>query len=223
MNRSSKPSLSKSPTVTDDAQPVRVSPAFSVTSVKRAVAVVAIEPVGRGGRRVLQPRAAQHQHVEPAVVVVVEEGDAAADDLDDVALGVDAAVDARLRQPGLARHVGEAGVERQAGRLAARHRLDGARRHALREHAPGEHRGGRRTREQRHGRAARHHRAPDQRPLHRAGLPGVAVAGSVATSVLPAGTCSNVCTAPLGQRTSTSRAEASSPRPTSRRLSLADR
>ena len=182
-----------------------------------AVAVVLVEAIGGFGRRGLQPGPAQHQHVEPAVVVVVEERHAAAHDLDDVALAVDTAVDGRLRQPGLARDVGEAGVERQAGRLAARRRPDGTRRHALgqgrrrsQQAEPGEPRSG----EQRHQRAAGHHRRA---------LRAAWAAGSVATSVRPAATCSNLWTAPLGHRISTSFADVSSPSPTSTRRSLADR
>ena len=178
---------------------------------ERAVAVVLVEAIRGFGRRVLEAGAAQHQDVHPAVVVVVEEGDAAPDDLDDVALRVDAAVDARLRQPGFLRDVGEAGIEGAAGRLAPRLRLDRARRHPLRE---GTRRWGREQRREQ-GAPGDHRTAFSVGPL--------GVAGSVATSVRPAATSVNVCVAPDGQRISTRLATVSLPSPTTRRLSLADR
>jgi len=45
--------------------------------------------VCRAGR--LHPAAVEDENIEPAIVVVVEEGQAAADDFDDVGFGVDAA------------------------------------------------------------------------------------------------------------------------------------
>ena len=65
---------------------------------ERAVAVVLVEAIGRTRRRPFETRAAQHEQIQPAVVVVVEKRHSASDDLDDVALSVDAAVDDRLRR-----------------------------------------------------------------------------------------------------------------------------
>ena len=68
---------------------------------KRAVAVVLVQAVGRARRRALQAGAVEHEQIRPPVVVVVDERDAAADDFDDVALRLDAAVDDRIGQAGL--------------------------------------------------------------------------------------------------------------------------
>ena len=65
---------------------------------ERAVAIVLVKPVGSAGWSIFEARAAQNQEIEPAVVVVVEKRHAAADDLDDVALGVDAPIDHRRGQ-----------------------------------------------------------------------------------------------------------------------------
>ena len=80
---------------------MRVRPAFAVTSVNVPSRLFLYRRLVASGRRALQPRAAEHEQIEPAVVVVIEKRDAAADDLDDVALAVDAAVDDRLGQAGL--------------------------------------------------------------------------------------------------------------------------
>ena len=64
---------------------------------ERAVAIVLVQAVGRAGGRAFEARAAEDEDIQPAVVVVVEEGDAAADGFEDVGLGVGAAVDDRLR------------------------------------------------------------------------------------------------------------------------------
>ena len=83
---------------------------------ERAIVVVAVEmrrgsPAGRMrlvlARQLLQPRAVQHQRVQPAVVVVVEECDAGPVGFDDETLAVDAAVHRRLAQPGTIRDVVE--------------------------------------------------------------------------------------------------------------------
>src|SRR5213078_3728720 len=76
---------------------------------ERAVVVVPVQPRPRRlARRIrlifarpfFQARAIQNQRVDPAVVVVVEKGDAGAIGLDDEPLLVDAAVDRRLAQSG---------------------------------------------------------------------------------------------------------------------------
>ena len=188
--------------MTADAQPVRVRPAFSRHVRERAVAVVLVEAIGRARGRALQPRAAQDEQVEPAVVVVVEERHPAPDHLEDVALGVDAAVDDGVREAGLLRDVGEAGEEGAAGRHAARLGPDPARRDALGEGAGA----GSGAREQGQHPAARDHRA-----------------GSLATTVWPAATFSIFWTMPEGQRISTRSALAAPPRPTRSGPSLAER
>ena len=54
-------------------------PGFCGHIVKGSVAIVLVEPIARACRRDAKARAAQHQNVEPAVVIVIEERDAATD------------------------------------------------------------------------------------------------------------------------------------------------
>ena len=109
-------------------------------------------------------------------------------------------VDDRLGQAGLLRDIGEARLERTAGRLAAWLRPDAARRHALAE---------RRTRRGDASSAssfpARHH------------------SGSVAVERLPGFDILECLHDADGHRISTSVAAASAPSPTVSRLSLAER
>ena len=67
---------------------------------ERAVALVAIEMAGRllAFRKSLQGRAVDDEGVEPAVVVVVERGDAGAGGLEQETIGANAAVDGRGRE-----------------------------------------------------------------------------------------------------------------------------
>src|ERR1039458_6509830 len=92
-----------------------------------AIPVVLVEPVSGPRRRPFQTRAAEHQDVQPAVVIVIEEGDAAAHRFDDVQVAVDAAVNHRFAQARVRGHVRKARVKGQPGRLAARHGLHAAR------------------------------------------------------------------------------------------------
>ncbi len=135
---------------------------------ERAVAVVLVEAICRLRRRAFETGAAQHEQIEPAVVVVVEERHSAAHDFDDVALAVDAAIDDRVGQSRLRRDIGEARVERAPRRLASRLRLDAARGNSLPERGLG------RTREPGEQGAPRDHRATFR---------SFDAAGSVATSV----------------------------------------
>ncbi len=66
-------------------------------------------------------------------MIVIEECDAATDGLQNVALAVDASINAGRGETGLMGDVGELGIERQAGALGALLRADVARGHALRE------------------------------------------------------------------------------------------
>ena len=66
-------------------------------------------------------------------MIVIEERDAATDGFQNVALGVDASINAGSGEAGLLGDVGELGMERQAGTLSALLRANVARRHALRE------------------------------------------------------------------------------------------
>ena len=64
-----------------------------------------------------KPLAVENENVHPAVVVVVEEGTAATDGLENVVLVVGITVDHRRNQPGFMRHVHKMGVERTPGGL----------------------------------------------------------------------------------------------------------
>ena len=64
--------------VTPNAQPVRVSPAFAVTSVNVPSRLFLYSRLVAPGRQPSEARAAEHEDIQPAVVVVIEEGDAAA-------------------------------------------------------------------------------------------------------------------------------------------------
>ncbi len=77
-----------------------------------AVAIVLVQPVGATVRGTFQPRAAQKKNIQPSVIVVIDEGGAAAYGLDDVLFAVDAAVDHRLFQPGAFRDVHKVSVKR---------------------------------------------------------------------------------------------------------------
>src|ERR1039458_4711009 len=91
-----------------------------------AIPVVLVQPVGGPRRRAFQARAAEHEDIQPAVVIVIEEGDAAAHRFDDVQVAVDAAVNHRFAQARVRGHVRKARVKGQPGRLAARHGLHAA-------------------------------------------------------------------------------------------------
>ena len=65
---------------------------------ERAVPIVLVQPVRAPCGRPLEAGPAEDEDVQPAVVVVIEEGAAAADGFDDVALGVDPAIDDRRAQ-----------------------------------------------------------------------------------------------------------------------------
>ncbi len=86
-------------------------PAFCGHVGEGAVVIVAIEMVRRSfaalGR--FQRRAVHDEDVRPAIVVVVEDGDAGACGLDDVLLAVDAAEDLRHRESGFLGNVHEVG------------------------------------------------------------------------------------------------------------------
>ena len=63
---------------------------FRSDILERSVAIVLVQPVaGSRGWSSAEARASQHQNVEPAIVIVIEESDAATDSLKNVALRVD--------------------------------------------------------------------------------------------------------------------------------------
>ena len=76
-----------------------------------AVMVVSIETIARTlpGRKSFEPGAIYEKNVRPAVVVVIEDGDASACGLDDVFLGIKAAENIRRGEASLLRVVGKVG------------------------------------------------------------------------------------------------------------------
>src|ERR1700722_10835439 len=100
---------------------------------ERSIAIVLVQPVAGSHGRSPKSSATQNQNVEPAVVIEIEERDAASDGFQNVLLSIDASINAGSIKAGLSRDVGELGVERQAGALGALLWMDVARRHALRE------------------------------------------------------------------------------------------
>jgi hypothetical protein len=88
-----------------------------------AVAIVFVEPVGGAGRIAFEARAREGEDIEPTVVIVIDKSAAAADGFEDVRAVIFRAVDQRSVETGLVGNVGEAGIEGDAGGLAAGLRL----------------------------------------------------------------------------------------------------
>src|SRR5579883_864428 len=97
---------------------------------ERAVAMVAVEPDRRARRRVLPAPAGEQNDILPAVVVIIDEGDAAAHRIHDVVVDLRAAIDDRRAQAGGGSYVHELGIEGQPGGFAARHGTLVARTHS---------------------------------------------------------------------------------------------
>ena len=119
---------------------------------KRSITIVFVEPIAGSSRSCAEARAAQDKNVEPAVVIVVEEGDAATDGFENMMFGVDGSINTGRREPGFAGDIGKLGVERKAGALAALLRANVARGHAL-----GEQRGSQRAVQHRSSSDGFHH------------------------------------------------------------------
>jgi len=94
---------------------------------ERTIAVVVVHPIGGTGWIAFQQRPAQNEDIEPAVLIVIEEGDPAANSFYDVSLAFRAAVNNRVRKAGLFGDVGELAVEGNAGLFASRRGAGGAR------------------------------------------------------------------------------------------------
>jgi hypothetical protein len=74
---------------------------FRSDILERPIAIVLVKPVAGAVGSVAEARATKNQDVEPAIVIVVKEGDAATDGFENVALGVDTPVNAGSVQAGL--------------------------------------------------------------------------------------------------------------------------
>src|SRR5262249_41458986 len=79
-----------------------------------AVAIIAIETIGGAGGRAFESRAAEQEDVEPAIVVEIEEGDAAPDGFTEVEFALCRAVDDRRPQAGGRRNIGKPAMKRQS-------------------------------------------------------------------------------------------------------------
>ncbi len=78
---------------------------------ERAIVIVVVEMIRRAvaGFRRFQGCTVDDEDVRPAIIVVIEDGDACSGCLDDVLLAVETAEDLRHREPGLPRDVNEVG------------------------------------------------------------------------------------------------------------------
>src|SRR6185369_1769394 len=176
---------------------------------KRSIAIIFVQAVGGTGRRDFQASTAENEQVHPAIVVVVNERHAAPDYFDDVALAVNTTVNYRLREACKFCDISKASQEGAAGRLSARLWLYVARGDSLTE--SGTH----------HGASGRRSQSGDH--LATRDFCSSHWTGSIAFRVWLALTFSNFWTIPEGHWISTSFAMESAPKPTSRRLSLAER
>ena len=93
---------------------------FDGDVAKRAIAIVMVKTVGDARFRVCEPVPAQHQNIDPSVIVVVEKGASAANRFENVVLGILGAVENRVINSSFSRHFDKMGVVGQAGSLAPR-------------------------------------------------------------------------------------------------------
>src|SRR4029077_968081 len=97
---------------------------------KSAVTIILVEAVGSSFGGGLESCPAEEENVEPAVVIVIEQGASAAHCLHDVFLLGDAAIDRWKMQPRRFRNVRKLGVKRKAGGFTSRRRLHASRGHS---------------------------------------------------------------------------------------------
>ena len=97
---------------------------------KSAVAVVMVQADGGPFGSIFEAAPGEDDDIEPAVVVVIEEGCTTAHGFEDVVCVVGVAIDNGGMEPGGAGDVGEAGMKGFAGRLARGSRRDFTRSHA---------------------------------------------------------------------------------------------
>ena len=98
-----------------------------------AVALVFVEPVGCAEGRAFQASAGKDEQIYPAIIIVINEGAAAAGRFENVFLAFHAAVDDWFAQAGRGGDIYKMGIESTAGRRGPRQRLGRMCRHALGE------------------------------------------------------------------------------------------
>ncbi len=103
---------------------------------KRPVAVVPVEAVRGVGDGAVAPGSRKGENIQPAVVIVVDKRHPAADGFENIIHPIGRSENHRLTQSGGLSDIGEAGVKRQPGRLAARLWAHSTRRHAARLLSP---------------------------------------------------------------------------------------
>ena len=91
-----------------------------------AVPIIPVKAIAGLRGRAVQTRSAGNEDIEPAVVIVIEKGDAAAVGFEDVLLGVRVAVDDGFREAGLRRDVGEPERGRRRGTYGTRQQRGGS-------------------------------------------------------------------------------------------------
>src|SRR6185437_10551383 len=173
-----------------------------------AVSIVLVQAVRDARRITLQACTVENEQIHPAIVVVIDEGDASPNYLDDVTLGIETTVHSRFGQARLFRGISEMSVKGSSRRLAARLRLHSTGRDTLPQGVF-----------DRQDKAATSNRCrvEDQFPARDHWV------GSTALRYCRALTFSNFCRIPDGQRISISLAVLSFPSPAITRLSLAER
>ncbi len=116
---------------------------------KGAVTIILVKAVRGPFRRAFQQRSAQDEDIEPAVVVVIDKGAAAADSFNNVGLMVGGSINDGRTQARLFRNIRKAGVKGQTRRFASGLSFDGPVGNTLRQriyqrrsgkscHSPGE-------------------------------------------------------------------------------------
>ena len=100
---------------------------------ERAVSIIFIQPIRRARDGLAGARTAEHQNIQPAIIVIVEKGNSTADRLEDIFLLVNASIDGGGSKAGAGRHVGKMGQERPARRPSTRLRPNSPGGDALRQ------------------------------------------------------------------------------------------
>ncbi len=106
------------------ARPTRAQQAGLLRDIgKCAVSIVFVQAVAGFWNDLVHALTAEHENIQPAIVVIIEEGNTAAHSLNDVVLMLEAAVDDGRRKPSLCGNIGEVRKKRDTGGLASGHWL----------------------------------------------------------------------------------------------------